>query len=68
LGRESSLPGGRQCRPSVREAHLKNEDIAWKKLAFSLAYASFFYAQELAIYLFQTGAYCLFLRLLSFAG
>jgi hypothetical protein len=52
----------------VREAHLKNEDMAWKKLAFSLAYASFFCAQELAIYLVQTGAYCLFLRLLLFAG
>jgi hypothetical protein len=44
----------------VREAHLKNEDMTRKKLAFSLAYASFFFAQELAIFLFQTGANCLF--------
>ena len=42
-----SWAGGKAAM--VREAHLKNEDMTRKKLAFSLAYASFFFAQELAI-------------------
>ncbi len=53
-------PGRAAEPPTVREAHLKNEDMTRKKLAFSLAYASFFFVQELAVYLFQAGAYCLF--------
>jgi hypothetical protein len=47
--------------PIVRKAHLKNEDMTRKKLAFFLAYTSFFFAQELAYELSQTGAYCLHL-------
>ena len=48
LKSQAIAPGRAALPPTVREAHLKNEDMTRKKLAFSMAYTSFFFAQELA--------------------
>jgi len=49
LGTTIIAPGRAAKPPTVREAHLKNEEYAREKASFFLVISSFFYAQELVI-------------------